>query len=182
MNLFTLIEDRPFVSSVIEHFFLFMLLYVMIRISVVLINKGRFAKNEFRYFVGMLYFSFVLAITFTPVDFTTDWGSIISRIQLIPFDTVTRYWPLDGDYSLYNIIGNVILMIPILPILTTNFGIGTFGNAIRFTVVFILFIEIGQLFFTTTRVFDVDDFILNMLGFFISALLWQIMKKVKVVS
>lgn len=182
MNIFTLFQDRPFVSNVIEHFFLFMLLYVMLRISVVLITKGRFAKNEFRYFTGMLYFSFVLAITFTPINFTLDWGSIGSRVQIVPFNTVTRYWPLNGEYSLYNIVGNVILMIPILPILTTNFGIGTFSNAMKFTLVFILFIEIGQLFFTTTRVFDVDDFILNILGFFISALLWQILKKIKVVS
>lgn len=182
MNIFTLLNNRPFVASVLMHYVLFMLLYIMIRICVLFITHKRAGKGELRYFFGMLYINFVLALTFTPVDFTLNIPDILSRIQLIPFDTVTRFWPLDGEYSLYNIIGNVLLMIPILPVLTYNFKMTSIKTAAAFTAVFIICIEVGQLFFTTTRICDIDDFILNMLGFFLSALLWNIIKKVRIAS
>ncbi|GBU11202.1 hypothetical protein AwErysi_08180 [Erysipelotrichaceae bacterium] len=182
MNFFELLENRPFVSQVVLHYTLFMLLYLIIRTSYIILMGKWDRKNEISYFIGMLYINFVIALTMTPVDLTLDSVSILSRIQLHPFDTVTRYWPLDGEYSLYNILGNLILMIPMLPILTYCFKVSSIKKGFIFTLFFTASIEIGQLFFTTTRACDIDDVILNMGGFCISAVLWWFIQKIRVVK
>lgn len=181
MNLLVLFEDRPFVISVLIHYFIFMLLYVLIRIGWILLQSGkRNNKSELKYFCGMLYINFVLALTMTPLHLTADLDSIISRIQLVPFDTVSRYWPMDGEYSIYNIIGNILMMFPILPILTSCFNVKYIRQAFIFTVFFTVSIELLQLILTSTRAFDVDDIILNIGGFLVSALLWKLFKSIKI--
>ncbi|MGL5042509.1 MAG: VanZ family protein [Culicoidibacterales bacterium] len=182
MNFFHLLDNRPFVSAVIVQYILFILLYVLIRICYVILQRKWEKNKELGYFIGMLYFTFVIAITTTRLNLTLEGASILARIQLMPFDTVTRYWPLDGEYALYNIIGNFILMIPILPILRYCFMIKSVKKAFVFTLFFTLSIEVAQLFFTTSRAFDVDDIILNVSGFCISALFWWLFQKIKVVK
>lgn len=181
MNILTLLEDRPFVREVLLHFVLFMFIYIIIRVGYLILSKGkRSTVNEVKYLIGMVYINFVLALTMTPLHLNFDWVSIHSRIQIIPFDTVTRYWPLDGEYSLYNIVGNFIMMFPMLPILTYSFNITSIKKATIFTAFFILSVEVLQLFLTTTRAFDIDDFILNFAGFLVSILVWQIVKSVRI--
>ncbi len=182
MNFFELLENRPFVGNVLKQYILFMLLYVVIRIAYLILQGKWNHKKEISYFIGMLYLNFVIALTMTPLELTMDRVSIAERIQLVPFDTVTRYWPLDGEYSLYNIIGNLILMIPILPVLRYCFDVKSIKKAFFFTIFFTLSIEVLQLFFTTARAFDVDDIILNITGFCISAVIWWLLQKVKVVK
>src|SRR5699024_10356338 len=126
-----------------------------------ILYKGKIIwSNELKAFVGIVYINFVIALTMTPLNLTLDMNSIRSRIQIIPFDTVTRYWPLDGEYSLYNILGNFLMMFPMLPILTYSFKIISIKKATLFTAFFIVSIEMMQLFFTSSRACDIDDFIL----------------------
>jgi|GEM_PF-2616615 len=181
MNILTLLADRPFVSEVLLHFILFMFIYIIIRIGYLILKKGKHStSNEVRYLIGMVYINFVIALTLTPLHLQINWDSIISRIQIIPFDTVTRYWPLDGEYSLYNIVGNFLMMFPMLPILTYAFNVTSIKKATLFTAFFIVAIEIMQLFLTSTRACDIDDFILNFGGFLVSIIIWQMIKSIRV--
>jgi VanZ like family. len=182
MAVIKLFEDRPFVTRVLTHFLLYMLLYIIIRIGYLIISKQRLKKDELANFIGMMYITFVLALTISPLDLTLNSANIQARIQLVPFDTVTRYWPLDGEYSFYNIIGNLLLMFPILPILTYSFKVKSYKVACFFVTYFVIFIEIMQLFFTTTRACDIDDFILNIIGFLLSSIIWRFLQRIKVVQ
>ncbi len=180
MNILFLLENRPFVHGVVLQLIISLMVYVLARVGyIILTGTKKNLKTEVKYFIGMSYISFVLALTMTYLDLTLDLSTIQYRINLIPFDTVTRYWPLDGEYSVYNLIGNFIIMFPMLPILSYSFNVTSFKKAALFTAFFIFAIEFMQLFVTTTRAFDVDDFILNFGGFLVSGLLWTLIKKVQ---
>lgn len=183
MNILILLEsleNRPFVSDILLHYVLFMVMYCILRIGFLILQTGKWSlASDFRYFVGMLYINFVIALTMTPLHLNFNVASMVSRMQLVPFDTVTRYWPMDGEYSLYNIIGNFLMMFPMLPILTYGFRVKSLKKATLFTAFFILAIELMQLVLTDTRAFDIDDFILNFGGFLVSIIVWQFIKRVK---
>lgn len=180
MNILQLFDNRPFIRAVILHFIFFMIVYGIIQIGYCILYRAKNKKIELRQIIGMMYLTFVLALTMTPLEINFNWEEWRERIQLVPFDTVTRYWPLDGEYSTYNLVGNTLLMIPMIPILTNAFGIYSLKRAFGFTLFFVMIIEVLQLFATRTRAMDIDDVILNMGGFIVSFLIWIILKKIKI--
>jgi len=183
LDLLTSLEDRPFIQQILLQYFLFMVICVIIRIGYVILNPGKLSlRHSFRYFVGMAYLNFVLALTLTPLHLNYDVGSMLARTQLVPFDTVTRYWPMDGEYSLYNIVGNFLMMFPMLPVLTYSFRVKSIKIALLFTAFFIIMIEIMQLVLTTTRTCDIDDFILNFSGFVLTIFIWKIIQRIRLAN
>jgi len=174
LDLLTSLDHRPFVRQIILQYVLFMLIYIVMRIGYLLLQRRRLELvDEVRYFVGMGYLTAVLALTLTPLAFNFDLRGMVPRIQLVPFDTVTRYWPLEGEYSIYNIVGNFLMMFPMFPVLTYCFRVGSVKETAVFTAFFIVGIETMQLVLTATRACDIDDFILNFGGFIVSIYVWK---------
>ena len=99
------------------------------------------------------------------------------RINLLPFVYITDYealWEMK-----VNIIGNVAMFIPIGTIWPSVFRkLDTHKKVIAAGVGFSLFIEILQLPFYD-RVTDVDDLILNSLGFLLGYGIYLLVKKLR---
>lgn len=102
--------------------------------------------------------------------------------NLIPFKTIWQYLSgsLESYYgaswkhtALINILGNVLLFVPIgflLPI--TNKRFNRFKNVVLFGFIFIALIEILQFF--TGRSADIDDCIMNIIGVMLGYLILQL--------
>lgn len=154
------------------------LTYIIYRIAAWFV-KGRVfdLRRDYRSILMILYIGCLFEITLTPLHPNLDVAEWHYRIQLIPFETISRYWPIEGYNSFRNIIGNIILLVPFAPLAHLYFdkkgkqvsALFLFGFALLLS----LGIEITQLFLTETRAFDVDDILLNMIGFAISLLLWR---------
>ena len=99
------------------------------------------------------------------------------RINLLPLVYLTDYealWEMK-----VNLIGNIAMFIPIGIIWPTVFReLDTHKKVIAAGVGFSLLIEILQLLFYD-RVTDIDDLILNSLGFLIGYGIWLLAKKLK---
>lgn len=180
--LLDILSKRPFVLSVLFHYILFVCFYLVIRLAVnILFVKKIQVKKEILHFIGILYLMFVLALTLAPIEVNFDFTSMQQRLQLIPFDTLPRYLDLQGEYSIYNIIGNIILFFPLVLVLRYCYQVHSWKRSLLFAIFFITAIEVAQLFFTKIRAFDVDDFILNISGFLFSllviSLLWKNKRK-----
>lgn len=97
------------------------------------------------------------------------------NLNLIPFKTIIPFIKeLPSIYSIRNIFGNIILFIPLgfFPVFLDK----SFKNTLLFSTIFILLIEITQLIFYFGY-FDIDDFILNLLGSIVGYLIAKSLKK-----
>jgi glycopeptide antibiotics resistance protein len=178
LTLLTNLEQRPFIRQILLQYILFMVIYFVLRVAYLFLSGHKWSLNDgLKYFVCALYFNFVLALTLTPLDINFSLASMVERIQLVPFDTVSRFWPLEGEYSLYNIVGNFLMMFPLFPVLQYSFGVNDHSRALRFTALFIIAIEFLQLVLTRTRALDIDDFILNFGGFCVSLFIWRLIER-----
>lgn len=127
-----------------------------------------------------IYFLLYLLLLITLTLFDAEWGRhgihlnfhfnfLSSTINLIPFKTIRMY--IEGFNSLYstkqillNLFGNVIALMPMaffLPFLFKKQN--KFRNFIFTIFAIVFFIEFMQ-FVTSSGNFDIDDFILNILG------------------
>ena len=87
----------------------------------------------------------------------------IKNINLVLFRTITPYVSnITEPYALKNIIGNIIVFIP-LGFLTSQLLVERCRKPIIMCVLIIVFIECMQLIFKI-GFFDVDDIFLNLLG------------------
>ena len=99
--------------------------------------------------------------------------------NFVPFKTITTYVSaiftgnMNVDIPIRNLIGNVFLFFPMgiyLPYFNQKLrNLKTYAS---FMAIFIIIIEILQLF-TRVGSFDIDDFILNMLGAVIGYAVWK---------
>jgi len=180
LTVLTSLDHRPFIRQILLQYILFMVIYFIIRAAYLFLSGHRWSLHDaMKYFVCASYFNFVLALTLTPLDVNFAIHSMIERIQLVPFDTVTRYWPLEGEYSLYNIVGNFLMMVPLFPVLKYTFGVISYKKASCFTAAFIMGVELMQLVLTRTRTLDIDDFILNFCGFLVSLFVWHTIERLR---
>ena len=84
--------------------------------------------------------------------------------NLIPFKTIIGYWTFSSYYNiLVNILGNIIIVMPIQFLIIKIFDIENFKKCILIDFMLILLIESLQLI-THTGIFDIDDIILNLTG------------------
>ena len=88
----------------------------------------------------------------------------VDRINLVPFKTIIEMvLHNDGDIFLVNIIGNIVIFIPIEYFLMELFKVEKFSKNIILAFFINLFFEVIQLIFKV-GVFDIDDIILSLLG------------------
>lgn len=144
------------------------------------------------YFLGV----YVVAIT-TILVFTLngEWGSVgemtsyaMWRVEtgygmnFVPFHTIAGYYSyrtVNSSLFYANVVGNVLLFIP------WGFGLVCFwkknrkiGRFCVLTLILPIFIEAMQLFIG--RQVDIDDVILNFAGAIIGALIWLLVRTMKV--
>lgn len=103
--------------------------------------------------------------------------SSVSRINLIPFNTIRRFFSHYRFHAfMINIVGNIVMFIPWgfgLPLLWKKRQ--SFFSAVLFSALLPLFIETVQLFIQ--RSVDVDDLILNFTGGMIGACCYFFIRK-----
>ena len=145
-------------------------------------------KNKKKPKLFFVIYSFIMAI----LVFVRPWSSYkignwtpdvihqkISTANFKPFHTIKLYiravYPM---ISAINIIGNVVMFIPLGILFPAISNKNTFIPTFIKSFLFISFIEIGQLV-SGVGEFDVDDIILNMLGSIIGYIIFRIYKKSK---
>ena len=170
----------PFVISLIS------ILWILNRI-LVWKKTGKFAFRREAELI-LVYICLIVVARFTFFPFSKVDGRVQPlifdgvkmcnfRINLLPFVYITDYealWEMK-----VNIIGNVAMFIPIGIVWASVYRkLDTHKKVIAAGVGFSLFIEILQLPFYD-RVTDVDDLILNSLGFLIGYGIYLLVKKVR---
>lgn len=84
--------------------------------------------------------------------------------NLIPFKTILGYWAFPDIHNiLVNIVGNIIIVMPLQFLLIKIFNINNYSKCLLIDIILVLSIETIQLI-SHTGVFDVDDMILNLIG------------------
>lgn len=129
--------------------------------------------NEIIRFITIAYITYLVYIVWLIPTATLDY----LPLNLIPFKTITEYLGqlLHGQLSISiiasNIIGNIILTLPIGVLLPLNFKNITLNKTIIIAIITPIIIESIQLLLHLsklgTRSVDIDDFILNLLGIII---------------
>ena len=151
----------------------------------------RIIKREHRIrlcYIGIieLYIMLLISVTIFPIriipsEMRTGKNSILDFCQLIPFKDIIDIVKNSGIINI-QLIGNIILLMP-MPVL-----IGYLSKKVNYKVLFfksILFsfgIEIIQLIIDKllsypSRIFDVDDIILNGIGILIGMIIFKILKE-----
>ncbi len=118
-----------------------------------------------------LVYIFILFTFLSKADLNTVQG-----INLLPFQEITRY-TYGTEHFFYNVIGNIIIFVPM------GFYLGYYANARKLgAAIFSVFIisstvEIIQYFIG--RAFDIDDIILNLAGTIIGYIIYMLFCKIK---
>jgi glycopeptide antibiotics resistance protein len=144
---------------------------------VLLIRKQTFHLPYSKIRILLVLYSIALFILlfFRPSD------QIYQSINLVPFSTISFYLSgkVNGLVSFYNLAANIALFIP--------FGIflkmkeRSIFQLVYIPILFISLIEWLQ-YFTVRGSMDIDDLILNVLGFFIGYLVYPLFTKIFKVS
>jgi glycopeptide antibiotics resistance protein len=151
-------------------FFCFVLIVFFV---VLFIRKQSFHLPYSKIRILLLLYSIALFILL----FLRPSDQIYQSINLVPFSTITFYLSgnVNGLISFYNLAANIGLFIP--------FGIflkmkeRTIFQLVYIPILFISLIELLQ-YFTARGSLDIDDLILNVLGFFIGYLLYPFFTKI----
>ena len=144
-----------------------MLILTFIILGSILILKGMNIK-KFISLIFIIYFVFLVYIVTSPQIIYYD-----SNFR--PFKEIFRYHFLSPLF-IKNIIGNIVLFIPMGIYLTYKLKIKLF-YIILLSLYFSLVIEITQLLID--RVFDIDDIILNVIGSLLGYLIFKAIDEIK---
>lgn len=157
--------DVSFVTAII----IFVLLSLFTFLCGIKIDKKEIYKNNITIYI-ILYFIFLFSLTMfvgrynaPSINFQNGY---LRDINIIPFKTIIRY--LTDKISLrviiYNIIGNFVALMPLsfLLVLKNNKNMKLSKQIAKISIIVII-IEILQLLFSCGK-FDIDDFILNVIG------------------
>ena len=142
-------------------------------------NPIRFVVNQ----ICIFYMACLLAVVFFPLPTASQAIGLVYRIQKIPFyaiyDVVTNF----SVEAVLQILFNIMMTVPFGIMMGYRFGFST-KKTILASLCLSLFIEVGQLtglFFVyhgSFRLCDVDDLMLNTLGGFIGAVIYNKIAKV----
>lgn len=141
-------------------------------------------KKSNKKFWRVLLFLYVVAIVLF-VLLKVQNGNIFENkpngimVNLVPFATIERY--LNARDTIFitafsNLVFNVLVFVPmgvLLPMASDKCCVWKFVISLFWCFCFVMFIECTQ-YFLGIGIFDVDDIILNMLGFLIGYLLYII--------
>lgn len=133
----------------------------------------------------ILYTVMILNVTIFERNLNFEWQGFdnyfkFGGINIIPFKTIIeyftdfrRFWP---NYFIINVIGNIVIFMPIQYLMIKIFGKQSFQRYLIINIIILLIIESMQLI-TGAGVFDVDDILLNLIGMFSIYLIYIKFKK-----
>ena len=126
-------------------------------------------QKRIGYLIGVCY-----CITFIYFLFFADFRkNIYPNVNLIPFSTIVKiireYWNYDKLYIILNIGGNLFLLFPIP--LFFNLKI-SYKKLLVFSFLLPIFIELIQ-YISKTGSADIDDVLLNSLGYILGCIFYQ---------
>lgn len=166
---------KPILVIIAVAMFAWILFWYIINISKKKHDRKITFKSELILFLFYIYTISVLTLTVIPLPFTrfkfTRGGiNIIPVINTITDfrDTFSHHEIVSTEHSLQNLIGNIILFIPLgifLPVLSYRYR--TLANVTILALICSTSIELVQLIerlFEIYRYVDIDDVILNTLG------------------
>ena len=136
------------------------------------INESKKTEhNHILLFIGLGFYIFVL---FAFLFFKTN---SFQSLNLIPFYTITDYLSKGGIFSLINVIGNIVLFIPLgIYLILFNHNKRVFINTL-WSVIISVAVEVLQYLFKVGAT-DIDDIILNGLGGFLGIVIYKIICKI----
>lgn len=142
---------------------LFLLLFYLLLLVKIILFKS-----------GTIDFLFILK-QFASFPYTIEAIQIriSNRGNIIPFETIMNTFNLLSSWSIFNLLGNILIFIP-LGILLTNIK-GNIVFVFMLSLITTCTLEISQ-FITNIGTFDVDDILLNSFGGFIGYLLYTQVK------
>lgn len=120
-------------------------------------------KQEFPFLLLFIYLLLVIKVTLTPFRLNLVYPSF--DMNLIPLvETIKMLRGGRLTTALYNIGGNILMLVPFGFLIARAYsGARKLGVILLYSFSFSLCIELLQ-FASTTRIFDIDDIILNTLG------------------
>ena len=156
-------------------FFTYMIIaFIILFITKLIINKGKLI-NKKRELTIITFFSYVIGVLSQALKLGDKETSFIN---LVPFKIIIRDIKslINGDYLIFliNIVGNILLFIPIGILVPMLWKIKD-RYVILIGFLISLSIEITQLYLG--RVTDVDDLILNTSGVIIGLLVYKCVNK-----
>ena len=156
-------------------FFTYMIIaFIILFITKLIINKGKLI-NKKRELTIIIFFSYVIGVLSQALKLGDKETSFIN---LVPFKIIIRDIKslINGDYLIFliNIVGNILLFIPIGILVPMLWKIKD-RYVILIGFLISLSIEITQLYLG--RVTDVDDLILNTSGVIIGLLVYKCVNK-----
>lgn len=135
-------------------------------------NKSK--KTKHNHTLLNIILGFYISILFAFLFLKT---SSFQSINLIPFHTITDYLSNGGFFSLINVLGNIVLFIPLgIYLILFNHNKGIFINTL-WSVFISVAVELLQYLFKVGAT-DIDDIILNGLGGFLGIIIYKILHKI----
>lgn len=104
-------------------------------------------------------------------------ASSFQSVNLIPFRTITEYLSNSGFLSVVNVLGNIVLFVPLGIYLTLFNHNKKIGINTLWIVLISMAVEILQYLFKVGAT-DIDDIILNGLGGFFGIVIYKILRKI----
>lgn len=173
----------------------FFVVSLLIFIGKYVIFTKRTTRKYWIYPVTVLYFLALIEITIFPIEilgdemlieiFGTDKGmEWKSYIQYVPFATIKYYC---SERNMYQIVGNILLLMPFPFLLELLYGKLSFAKLCICGAGMSLLIEMTQLFTDIatkhlSRVWDIDDIILNTAGAVLASAVIVFLRKTKIYS
>lgn len=139
-------------------------------------------KRNIAFFTPMvLYMVFIvvfLVTRFLLVALITKNPSLASQYlprqyNLVPFQTVMRYLNNKGQWNSLDVVGNILLLVPMGIYIHALFKKKRFWKSALMALLMIVLIESAQ-FILATGSFDIDDIIMNFIGALIGILTFQL--------
>ncbi|WP_025729437.1 VanZ family protein [Heyndrickxia ginsengihumi] len=156
-----------------------LLIYLMIRLLVIKRQKLN-AKKECLKVFSIVYIAYLVYIVWLKP--TAQLGYI--DLNFVPFKTIGNYTISLINHSLpyslviSNLFGNILLLLPLGLLFPLYFKRISFKSTVITGIIIPLLIEVGQLglylFRMGTRTVDIDDVILNFIGFMLGFYIMKI--------
>lgn len=172
----TLLLQFPFLSIISRACLVTIFIFVFLRLS----KKCRGKSINYLYVFILTFYSLLLiSILFYPSVRYSNENIDINYFQLVPFKSISGFIS-NGIYM--QILAGIIVTVPIAPLLYLNFKKVSIHKLSLITLVIVLLIEPVQLIINIitnypNRIIDIDDFILNSIGWGISICLVMLWKK-----
>lgn len=153
-----------------------LLIGLYVGISLLVLKKIDWKKT-----IYMLCFVLYLQLLYVATLDGLDFHANRLRANLYPFATLKKFWNMDQDLFLWNVIPNLLLLMPVgilVPLIFKNVN-NTFKIFLVITAVS-LCIETLQYF--TGRSADIDDLMLNVVGGMSTYIVYLLYKKCVYIS